>query len=100
MLALKKTGGKDGKLFVMWNAYEKNEDHGDKDPQNEWCWHCCHPDGTHKSYEEVVADTAKWMMSEECEKAGFPRAISEREARARAEANFLQQPYWRKHEAQ
>jgi len=72
-------------------------DHGGQNPANSWCVHCCHEDGTHQTFEEKLQGTEKWLMSDGCAKAGFPKAVSKREARSRAEAMLLMRPYWREH---
>lgn len=74
-----------------------NSEHGGSDPTNTWCVHCCRDDGAHLTFDEKVAGTMEWLMSEGCTKAGFPRATDAREARARAEALLLMRPYWKTH---
>jgi hypothetical protein len=32
-------------------------------PDNRYCVHCCHPDGTLKSYDEVFAGMTVFMMN-------------------------------------
>ena len=73
------------------------KDHGGSNIENTWCVYCCHKDGTHQTFKEKLKRTEEWLMSEDCAKAGFPKATSKREARARAEALLLMRPYWKKH---
>ena len=71
------------------------KDHGGSDPKNEWCSNCCHSDGTRKTFNECVAGFMAWVQSKSCEDMGFPRAVTEREARARAETTYLMSPAWK-----
>lgn len=71
------------------------EDHGGMEMANEWCSNCCHSDGSHKTYDKLVEGFMAWVQSDSCEQMGFPRAITQREARARAEATYLMQPAWK-----
>ncbi len=72
-----------------------DQEHGGGKSQSTRCCYCSHADGTHKTYDEVLAGGIEWIMSENCEQMGFPRATTEREAKARIEANLLQQPAWK-----
>ena len=38
-------------------------DLGGTDPNNTWCSNCCHPDGSHKSYEEVKKNIVQLFLS-------------------------------------
>ena len=73
----------------------KAKDHGGGDPNNPRCVNCCHPDGTFKTRDEVLDGTVDWLLSDACEKAGFPKAQSTEEAKARAEDILLEKPVWR-----
>lgn len=74
---------------------EKQEDHGGGDSNNTWCLHCCHEDGSHKSREEVREGMIQWMMGDECENAGFPKAKSREEAEKRADGIMAMMPAWK-----
>jgi uncharacterized glyoxalase superfamily protein PhnB len=39
------------------------ESYGGGNPENKYCVHCCHPDGSLKSYDEVLNGMANFMMS-------------------------------------
>ena len=75
---------------------QRQEDHGGNDPNNTWCLHCCHPDGQHKSYDEILQDMATFMLSEECTASGMPKAKDREEALNRANAFMQQMPVWQK----
>jgi len=76
--------------FIM----TKPEDHSGRNPENARCVNCCHPDGTHKSREELLESTAQWLLSDSCAEMGFPKADTLEEARDRAEKILLEQPVW------
>jgi len=71
------------------------EQHGGGDGRNSRCVNCCHPDGTFKTREEVLAGSIEWLMSDACEEAGFPKAQTLEEAQRRAEQILLEKPVWR-----
>ncbi len=70
------------------------EDHGAGDINNDWCLHCCHLDGSHKTYEEVLEGLSVYLMSEAVEQLGVPKAGNVTEARVRAGAYLAHQPAW------
>ncbi|MGA7305620.1 MAG: zinc ribbon domain-containing protein [Rhodothermales bacterium] len=70
------------------------EDHGGGDHNNDWCVHCCHQDGTHKTYQEVLDGLSAFLMSDAAEEMGTPKARSLTEAHVRAGAYLLHQPAW------
>lgn len=76
--------------FIM----TKPEDHGEGNPKNARCKNCCHPDGTHKTREELFESTVQWLLSDSCSEMGFPKAQTLEEARERAESILLEQPVW------
>lgn len=52
-------------------------DYGGGDTENNYCAHCCHPDGSLKSYEEVLEGMVGLMMNTQ----GLDRAAAEGAAR-------------------
>jgi hypothetical protein len=70
-------------------------DHGGGDSRNEWCSNCSQADGTRKTLDECIVGFMAWVQSESCERMGFPRAVTQREARARAESTYLMSPAWK-----
>lgn len=70
------------------------EDHGGGDVNNDWCVHCCHLDGAHKTYDEVLNGLSAFLMSDAAEEMGAPKARTLVEARVRAGAYLSHQPAW------
>ena len=70
------------------------EDHGGGDHTNDWCRHCCYPDGRHKTYQDVVDGLTVFLMSAAFEQMGVPRVTSRSEAHVRAAAYLSHQPAW------
>jgi hypothetical protein len=52
-------------------------DYGGGDTENNHCVHCCHPDGSLKSYEDVLEGMVGLMMNTQ----GLERAAAEGAAR-------------------
>jgi hypothetical protein len=52
------------------------EHYGGGEEENRYCVHCCHPDGSLKSYEDVLEGMAGLMMSNR----GLDRAAAEKAA--------------------
>jgi hypothetical protein len=51
-------------------------------PGNQYCVHCCHPDGSLKSYDEVFAGMTNFMMnSQHIDKASAESAVRDYLAR-------------------
>ena len=75
-------------------------DHGGGDLSNTWCAHCCHADGSHKSYEDILQDMAAFMLSDECTETGMEKAKNQDEALARANAFMQEMPIWKKKKGQ
>ena len=61
-------------------------DHGGGDPDNPCCVHCCQPDGTLKSYEEMLAGMTAFMMK--------MRGLDEAAAEAAARDYMATMPAW------
>lgn len=75
---------------------QTKNDHGGGNLENTWCVHCCHADGTHKSYDEILQDMTAFMLSDECTATGMEKAKNNNEALARANAFMQQMPIWKK----
>ncbi len=75
---------------------ENAEDFGGGNISNGWCVHCCHADGSHKSYDEILRDMTEFMLSDECEFDGMKKATSRDEALAKATAFVHAMPVWAK----
>ena len=81
---------------VCCSPMQKPEEHGGGNPANTWCTHCCHTDGSHKSYDEIHKDMTAFMLSDECTASGMQKAKDNDEAIARATAFMQQMPVWQK----
>lgn len=73
---------------------QKDEDHGGNDASNDWCVHCCHEDGSHKSYNEVLNGMATFMLSDACSQAGMEKSENMEEALIRAKKYMQSMPGW------
>jgi hypothetical protein len=57
--------------------FEKAEDHALGNPQNEYCAYCTHPDGTLKSYDEILLGTTEFLIQSQ----GVDKNVAEAIAR-------------------
>lgn len=72
----------------------KPEEHGNSDINNDWCKYCCNQDGTHKSYEEILENMVKFMMSEEGVQMSGLKFDSIEEAKEVAKKYLSSMPAW------
>ncbi len=73
---------------------QKDEDHGGADSANDFCVYCCHEDGSHKSYDEILKGMAAFMMSDTCSQAGMEKSPDMEEALVRAKSHMQTMPAW------
>ncbi len=72
------------------------QDRGGKDSKNPWCKQCCHKDGTHKSYEQVVEAMVNFMLSQEGQEMSGEKYSTKQEAKKRAQHYLMMMPAWKK----
>lgn len=77
----------------------KPEDFGGKDIKNEWCVHCCNPDGSHKIRQEVREGMIEFMSSDEgkkmMEQIGQKVCETREEAEEAVDLQMSQMPAWK-----
>jgi len=65
------------------------QDHAAGDPSKNYCLHCARPDGSMKSYDEVLVGNAAFLTR--------TQGLDPHVARETAKTMLAQQPAWRKH---
>jgi hypothetical protein len=68
------------------------EDHAAADPARDYCRHCARPDGSMKSYDEVLTGMTQFFVRTQ----GLDAAVAE----GMAKQNMSAQPAWRSVKAQ
>jgi hypothetical protein len=67
--------------------FEKAEDHALGNTENEYCAYCVHPDGTLKSYDEILLGTAEFLIQSQ--------GIDKKAAEAIARETLQNLPAWK-----
>jgi hypothetical protein len=68
-------------------SLEKPEDRAAQDPDRDYCLHCARPDGSMKSYDEVLEGMAGFMVK--------TQGLAEAPAREAARAMMAKLPAWK-----